>query len=39
MIDVAVDKLRASLGGKLSFEALLSAEEHIIASAISKVGL
>jgi len=36
--DTAVDKLRAALGGTLSLDALLSAEEQVIADAISKVG-
>jgi endonuclease III len=36
--DVAVDKLRAAFGGTLSLDALLAAEEHVIADAISKVG-
>jgi len=36
--DAAVDKLRAALGGTLSLEALLAAEEQVIADAISKVG-
>ena len=36
--DAAVDKLRAALGGTLSLEALLAAEEQVIASAINKVG-
>jgi len=36
--DTAVDKLRATLGGTLSLDALLTAEEQVIADAISKVG-
>ncbi|KAH9024123.1 DNA glycosylase [Lactarius hengduanensis] len=36
--DTAVDKLRAALGGTLSLDALLAAEEHVIADCISKVG-
>ena len=36
--DAAVDKLRTALGGTLSLDALLAAEEHIVADAISKVG-
>ena len=36
--DAAVGKLRAALGGALSLEALLAAEEQVIADAISKVG-
>ena len=36
--DTAVDKLRAALGGTLSLDALLAAEERVIADAISKVG-
>ena len=37
MTDSAVGNLRAVLGGKLGLEALLAAEEHVIADAISKV--
>ena len=36
--DTAVDKLRATLGATFSLDALLSAEEQVIADAISKVG-
>ncbi|KAH9069418.1 DNA glycosylase [Lactarius deliciosus] len=36
--DAAVDKLRAALGGTVSLDALLAAEEHVIADCISKVG-
>ena len=36
--DAAVDKLRAALGGTLSLEALLAAEDQAIADSISKVG-
>jgi len=36
--DTAVDMLRVTLGGTLSLDALLSAEEQVIAGAISKVG-
>ncbi|KAH9961049.1 DNA glycosylase [Russula dissimulans] len=36
--DAAVDKLRSAFGGTLSLEALLAAEEHVIADAINKVG-
>jgi endonuclease III len=36
--DAAVGKLRTALGGTLSLDALLAAEEHVIADAISKVG-
>ena len=36
--DAAVDKLRSGLGGTLSLEAVLAAEEHVIADAINKVG-
>jgi endonuclease-3 len=36
--DAAVDKLRAAFGGTLSLDALLAAEEHVIADAINKVG-
>jgi endonuclease III len=36
--DAAVDKLRVALGGTLSLDALLAAEEHVIADAINKVG-
>ncbi|KAI0296854.1 DNA glycosylase [Russula brevipes] len=36
--DAAVDKLRAAFGGTLSLDALLAAEEHVIAEAINKVG-
>ena len=36
--DAAVDKLRVALGGTLSLDALLVAEEHVIADAINKVG-
>ncbi len=36
--DAAVDKLRAALGGTLSLDALLAAEEHVVADCISKVG-
>jgi len=32
----AVDKLRAALGGTLSLEALLAAEEQVIADASAK---
>jgi endonuclease-3 len=38
MTDAAVDKLGAALGGRLCLDALLAAEEHVIASAISKAG-
>ena len=34
----AVDKLRAALGGTLSLDALLAAEEQVIADAINKAG-
>ena len=37
MADAVVDKLRAALGGELSLESLLAAEEHVIVDAISKV--
>jgi endonuclease III len=36
--DVAVGKLRTALGGTLSLDGLLAAEEHVIADAINKVG-
>lgn len=36
--DAAVDKLRAALGGTLSLDALIAAEEHVVADCISKVG-
>ena len=36
--DAAVDKLRAALGGILSLEGLLAAEDQVIADSISKVG-
>lgn len=36
--DAAVDKLRVALGGTVSLDALLAAEEHVIADAINKVG-
>ena len=36
--DAAVDKLRVALGDRLSLDALLSAEEQVIADAISKIG-
>jgi endonuclease-3 len=36
--DTAVAKLRAALGGTLSLDALLAAEEHVIAGSINKVG-
>lgn len=36
--DAAVDKLRAALGGTLSLDALLAAEEQVVADCISKVG-
>jgi endonuclease III len=36
--DTAVAKLRAALGGTLSLDALLAAEEHVIADSINKVG-
>lgn len=36
--DAAVDKLRAAFGGTLSLEALLTAEENVVAECISKVG-
>ena len=36
--DAAVAKLRAALGGTLSLDALLAAEEHVIADSINKVG-
>jgi endonuclease-3 len=36
--DAAVAKLRVALGGTLSLDALLAAEEHIIADSINKVG-
>ncbi len=38
MTDAAVDKLRPTLGGTLSLEALLAAEEQVIVDAIGKVG-
>ena len=36
--DAAVDKLRAAFGGTLSLEAVLAAEEQVVAECISKVG-
>jgi endonuclease-3 len=36
--DAAVDKLRAALGGTLSLEVLLAAEETVISECINKVG-
>ena len=36
--DVAVDKLRAALGGTLSLNSLLSAEEQVIADSVPKSG-
>ncbi|KAI0270291.1 DNA glycosylase [Russula aff. rugulosa BPL654] len=36
--DAAVDKLRVALGGTVSLDALLAAEEHVIADSINKVG-
>lgn len=36
--DAAVDKLRVALGGTLSLEGLLDAEEDVVAGCISKVG-
>lgn len=36
--DAAVDRLRAALGGTLSLDALLAAEEEVVAGCISKVG-
>lgn len=36
--DAAVDKLRAALGGTLSLDALLAADEQVVAGCISKVG-
>jgi endonuclease III len=36
--DAAVDKLRVALGGTVSLDALLAAEEHVVADAINKVG-
>jgi len=36
--DTAVDKLHAALGGTLSLDGLLAAEEQVIADVISKVG-
>jgi endonuclease III len=36
--DAAVAKLRLALGGTLSLDALLAAEEHVIADSINKVG-
>lgn len=36
--DAAVGKLRAALGGTLTLDTLLAAEEYVIAEAISKVG-
>ncbi|KAI9445762.1 DNA glycosylase [Lactarius psammicola] len=36
--DAAVDKLRAAFGGTLSLDALLAAEEHVVADCINKVG-
>ena len=36
--DAAVAKLRVALGGTLSLDALLAAEEHVIADSINKVG-
>ena len=36
--DAAVDKLRVALGGTLSLERLLDAEEDVVAGCISKVG-
>ena len=38
LTDAAVEKLRVALGGTLSLDALLAAEEHVIADAINKVG-
>ncbi|KAF8496840.1 DNA glycosylase, partial [Russula emetica] len=36
--DTAVDKLRVALGGTVSLDTLLAAEEHVITDAINKVG-
>ena len=36
--DAAVTKLRAALGGTLSVENVINAEEEVIADAICKVG-
>jgi len=36
--DAAMKKLRASVGGVLSIEAILAAEESTISEAINKVG-
>ena len=36
MTDAAVDKLCAPLGGTLSLEAVIAAEEQVIADVISK---
>lgn len=36
--DAAVDKLRKTLGGTLSLEAVLTADESTISEAINKVG-
>ena len=36
--DASVDKLRVALGGTISLDALLAAEEHAIADSINKVG-
>ena len=36
--DAAVNKLREAVGGTLSLEAVLRADESAIAGAISKVG-
>ena len=39
MTDAAVDKLRVTLGGTLSLDAILATEDHVIADAVNKVGL
>jgi endonuclease-3 len=36
--DAAVKKLRAAVGGTLSLEAIISADESTISEAINKVG-
>lgn len=36
--DAAVDKLRTAVGGTLSLDAVLAADEAVISEAISKVG-
>jgi endonuclease III len=35
--DTALGKLRTALGGSLAVDALLAAEQHVIADTISKV--